>query len=64
MAPNILEIGEMEKLKDTEPLLMQIMIFMPVNLKKIVLMEKVYILMLVVKLMMDNGSMIYNTDME
>ena len=54
----------MEKLKDMELLLMLIMMFMLVNLRKIVLMEKVYILMLVVKPMMDNGLMIYNMDME
>jgi len=64
MGLNILVTGVMEKLKDMELLLMLIMMFMLVNLRKIVLMEKVYILMLVVKPMMDNGLMIYNMDME
>ena len=60
MVPNILVIGETEKLKDMVHSHMQIMMYMLVNLKKIVQMVKVYILMQVDKHTMVCGLMIYN----
>jgi len=64
MEQNTQDNGEVVKLRDTVLLHMPMAMYMLVNSKMIELTEKVCIHMLVDKLTMDTGLMIYNMDKE